>query len=56
MIRCRQILAVMGEIEPGVRFAILAICVGQFTHKVGFVSPLCSCFPHVSTKQTSTNA
>jgi hypothetical protein len=47
VIGSRKTLAVMGEIEPRVGLAILAICVGQFTHEVYFVSPLRPCFPNV---------
>ena len=47
VIGCRQVGAIMSEIEPRVGLAILAICVGQFTHEVCFVSPLRPCFPNV---------
>jgi hypothetical protein len=44
-----QVLAVPGEIEPGVGFAVLSITIGQFTKEMGFVSALGPGFAEVST-------
>jgi hypothetical protein len=49
MLCLRQIQAVTGEIEPSVSLSILTVRVRQFTREVGFVFPLCPCFPQIRT-------
>jgi hypothetical protein len=43
----RDISALLGKVQRSISLAVLTITVGQLTHKMGGVTPLCPCFSKV---------